>query len=68
MSNRTPKGDFKIARRLAPIAIFAIFGIAVAACGSNGGPSTGGQPNKSAPTTTTVHSGGSSSGNGGAGF
>ena len=68
MTHRVPIVHLKIARRLAPIAIVAIFGVAAAACGSSGGASTGGQPNTTTPTTTAGHSGGGSSGSGGAGF
>jgi hypothetical protein len=59
MTNGAQIRQLKIARRLAPIAILAILGIATAACGSSGGGSTGGQPNTTAPVTTAKHSGGS---------
>ena len=64
MTNRARIIHPKVARRLAPIAIVAILGTAMAACGSNGGASTGGQPNTTQPVTTARSSGGS----GGAGF
>jgi len=67
MQNRSHVIHGTIARRIAPLAIVAAFGLAAAACGSSsGGVSPGGQPNAptTSPTTTAPHTGGS----GGAGF
>jgi hypothetical protein len=64
MNDRVQSMHRKLARRLAPIAIVAIFGVTAAACGSSGGGSTSGPSN----TKTTSGSSGSGSGSGGSGF
>jgi uncharacterized membrane protein YgcG len=67
-TDHIPAIHSKITRRLAPLAIVAVLGIAAAACGSGSGASSGG-PSTTTPSTTTGHSGGgSTSGSGGAAF
>ncbi|MDE3087174.1 MAG: hypothetical protein KGJ77_10470 [Acidobacteriota bacterium] len=60
----------RIARKLAPIAVVALFGVAAAACNNGTGASNGGKSNT---PTTAVNSGStpttaSPGGSGGAGF